>query len=93
MFLIIKGKAWVFHYITQSISPQIFDNIIVKRNHLGLTDEDPSEYMTFEGNSQTDNNYCQTKIMFRTFHAIWKPLKRISIHGFLRIMEGSYYLL
>ena len=70
-----SGKAWVFRYITRSIFPELFGTVTVQRNRLGLTDEDPSEYRTFETNTVVDDNYKHSKVMLCTFHAIWKPFK------------------
>ena len=71
----LSGKAWVFRYITQSIFPKLFGDVTVQRNRLGLTDEDPLEYRTFEANTKSDKNYQQSKVMLCTFHTIWKPFK------------------
>lgn len=71
----LSGKAWVFRYITRSIFPELFDDVTIQRNRLGLTDEDPSEYRTFEANTKVDHNYIRSKVMLCTFHAIWKPFK------------------
>ncbi len=75
-----SGKAWVFHYITCMIFPQIFGVVTVQQNQLGLTDEDPSEYRTFEANTEVDDNYRCSKVMLCTFHAIWKPFKQ-NVHS------------
>ena len=69
------GKAWVFCYITHSIFPELFGGVTIQRNRLGLTDEDPSEYRTFEANTKVDNNYLRSKVILCTFHEIWKPFK------------------
>ena len=73
--MLLSGKAWVFCYITRSIFPTLFGEITVQRNRLGLTDEDPSEYRTFDANTKSDKNYQHSKAMLCTFHAIWKPFK------------------
>ena len=70
-----SGKAWVFRYITSSIFPELYGDVTIQRNRLGLTDEDPSEYRTFETNTKVDDNYIHSEVMLCTFHAIWKPFK------------------
>ncbi len=70
-----SGKAWVFCYIIHMIFPQIFGAIIIQRNQLGLTDEDPSEHSTLEANTEIYDNYRHSKVMLCTFHAIWKPFR------------------
>jgi hypothetical protein len=65
----------VFRYITRSIFPKLFGDVTVQRNRLGLTEEDPLEYRTFEANTKSDKNYQQSKVMLCTFHTIWKPFK------------------
>ena len=65
----------MFQYITGSIFSKLFGDVTVQRNRLGLTDEDPSEYRTFEANTKSDKNYQYSKVMLCTFHAIWKPFK------------------
>ncbi len=70
-----SGKAWVFRYITRSIFPELYGDVTIQRNRLGLTDEDPSEYRTFETNTKVDDNCIRSKVMLCTFHAIWKPFK------------------
>jgi hypothetical protein len=71
--------------------PQIFSNVTLKRIHRGLTDEDPSEYKTFESYTQIDNNYHQSKIMLCIFHGIWKPFKE-NIHSWLPKDHGGILL-
>jgi hypothetical protein len=70
-----SGKAWVFRYITRSIFLELFGTVTVQHNRLCLTDEDPSEYRTFETNTVVDDNYKRSKVMLCTFDAIWKPFK------------------
>ena len=86
-----QRKAWGFWYITLSMFPQIFGSITVRRNRLGLTNEDSSECQTFENNTLIDENYHHSKVIFCTFHAIWKPFKAIFVLGSLVIIRESYY--
>jgi hypothetical protein len=58
-----------------SVFPELFGDVTIQKSRLGLTDEDPSEYRTFEKNTKVDNNSLLSRVMLCTFHAIWKPFK------------------
>jgi hypothetical protein len=61
----------MFRYITCLILPKLFGEVTVQRNRLGLNDQDPYEYRTFEANTKSDKNYQHSKAMLSTFHAIY----------------------
>lgn len=73
--LLFSGKAWVFRYIFKFVFPFFYGHITVQRNRLTLSDEDMSEYKTFESLIELDENFANSRIMLCCFHAIWMPFK------------------
>jgi len=45
-------------------------------NCLVLTDEEDTEYRSFESLIATNVNFQSSKVMLYIFHAIWQPFKR-----------------
>ena len=63
---------------------------------LSLTDEDASEYKTFEAITSLLSDYRNNKVMLCTFHAIWKYFKlhiRPSLpkQGLILSKSGCHY--
>jgi len=79
---VFLGKSWVYRYIFKDIFPFLYGSKTIQRNRLALTDEDASEYKTFETMTSRVNDYKKSKIMLCTFHAIWKYFKE-NIRPFL----------
>lgn len=73
----LLGKSWVYRYIFKDIFPFLYGSETIQRNRLALTDEDASEYRTFETMTSRVPEYKRSKIMLCTFHAIWKYFKEI----------------
>lgn len=71
----LLGKSWVYRYIFKDIFPFLYGSETIQRNRLALTDEDASEYRTFETMTSRVPEYKRSKIMLCTFHAIWKYFK------------------
>ncbi len=71
----LLGKSWVYRYIFKDIFPYLYGSETIQRNRLALTDEDASEYRTFETMISRVSEYKRSKIMLCTFHAIWKYFK------------------
>ena len=71
----LLGKSWVYRYIFKDIFPFLYGSETILRNRLALTDEDASEYRTFETMTSRVPEYKRSKIMLCTFHAIWKYFK------------------
>ena len=65
----------MYRYIFKDVFPYIYGKTTIQSDRLTLTDEDASEYQTFESLTVTDNNYKKSKVMLCTFHAIWKHFK------------------
>ena len=70
-----SGKSWVYRYIFKDIFPFLYGTQTIQRNRLALTDEDASEYKTFESITTKEQNYKKSRVMLCTFHAIWKHFK------------------
>ncbi len=51
-------------------------------NQLVLTDEEDAEYCAFETMIATHDEFCSSKVMLCTFHAVWQPFKQ-DIYNFL----------
>ena len=75
MTVVPSGKAWVFHTIYQHAFRFLYGDVTISRNRLALTDEDQSEYGSFENCIKSMEIYKDSLLMLCTFHAIWKPFK------------------
>ena len=78
-----SGRAWVFMAIFQLAFLHLYGKETLKMIRLGLTDEDPAEFGTFENCIETMEECRSAKLMLCVFHAVWKPFKE-KIYPLLR---------
>jgi hypothetical protein len=69
------GKSWGYRYVFKDMFPYLYGKTTIQRNRLSLTDEDASEYKTFEALTFKGTIYEKSKVMLCTFHVIWKQFK------------------
>ena len=67
LFVLTIGKSWVYRYIFKDVFPILYGSQTVQRNRLALSDEDASEYKTFEAISSLVSDYRKSKVMLCTF--------------------------
>ena len=70
-----SGKSWVFLTIFSIVFAFLYGKETIKRNRLGLTDEDIAEYQTFTSCIKSDEHYKKSTLGLCSFHALWKPYK------------------
>lgn len=96
LFILYLGKAWVYRYMLKDIFPFLYGSLTIQKNRLSLTDEDASEYKTFETMTSTEGNQKDSKIMLCIFHAILKHFKEhirptLPKNGLLLSEKGRQY--
>ena len=96
IFVLTIGKSWVYRYIFKDVFPFLYGSETILRNRLALTDEDASEYRTFETMTSRVQEYKKSRIMLCTFHAIWKYFKEhirptLPKEGVLLSKKGRQY--
>ena len=74
--IIPSSKKWVFHAIFRLAFLQLYGTGICSMNPLVLTDEEDTEYGSFEAMIATNDIFKSSKVMLCIYHAIWQPFKR-----------------
>ena len=83
-----SGRAWVFMAIFQLAFLHLCAKETLKMICLGLTDEDPAEFGSFENCIETMEECECAKLMLCVFHAVCKPFKE-KICPLLQKAKGS----
>ncbi len=73
--IIPSSKKWVFHAIFRLAFLELYGDEVCSMNRLVLTDEEDSEYRSFESLIATNDRFKLSKVMLCIFHAIWQPFK------------------
>jgi hypothetical protein len=74
--IIPSSKKWVFHAIFRIAFLQLYGTGIYSMNRLVLSDEEDTEYWSFEALIATNDIFKSSKVMLCIFRAIWQPFKR-----------------
>ncbi len=74
--IVPSEQKWVFHAIYQLVFPHVYSSEVCSRNWLVLTDEDDTEYKSYESCIETIEYFKRSKVMLCTFHGIWMAFKK-----------------
>jgi hypothetical protein len=74
--IIPSTKKWVFHAIFCLAFTSLYGEQVCSMNHLVLTDEEDTEYCSFETMIATHDSFKSSTVMLCIFHAIWQPFKK-----------------
>ncbi len=74
--IVPSEQKWVFQAIYQLVFSHLYSSEMCSKNQLVLTDEDDTEYKSFESVIETVEEFQKSKVMLCTFHGIWMAFKK-----------------
>ncbi len=89
--IVPSEQKWVFHAICQLVFPHLYSSEVCSINQLVLTDEDDTEYKSFESCIETIEHFKRSKVMLCTFHGIWMAFKKDILPLLDRCQYGKLY--